>query len=92
MRKVRDLAYRSKYVVSVGSLEEKELANNMVSWLWKNGYEFRIPEPDETIDDYVDYLFALMEQITPAGRYFGTPDDSHTNLFGFFHLPDKRKR
>lgn len=88
--RAQEKMYRSRHIVSVGSLEEVDLADNFMTWLWNNGKDFRIPEIEEDLNDYVDYLFQVMEDVTPAGRYFGTPDDKRNNIFGFFPLPDKR--
>jgi len=82
---------RFKWVVSAGSLDEPVLASNFMRWLQVRGAEFRVPYPAETLDDYVDYLFQVMEDNTPEGKYFGTPDDFKTDIFGFFPLPDKRR-
>lgn len=82
--------YRFKYIASVGSLDEPVIAINFMRFLKRMKFEYRMPFPAETLDDYVDYLFKVMEDNTPQGRYFGTPSDKDTDVFGYFSLPDKR--
>ncbi len=82
---------RYKYIVSVGSLEEPVLVRNFVRYLKRRHIEFRLPYAAETLDDYTDYMFKLLEDNTPEGRYFGTPTDKDVDVFGYWHLPDKRR-
>jgi len=82
---------RYKFVVSVGSLEEKFLIKNFTRFLKRIRVPFRMPLPAETIDDYTDYLFKVMEENTPEGRYFGTPTDKAVDVFGYWSLPDERR-
>jgi hypothetical protein len=82
---------RYKLIASVGSLEEPVLVKNFVRYLKRNRIEYRMPYPAETLDDYADYLFRVMEEHTPEGRYFGTPNDEAVDVFGYWMLPDERR-
>lgn len=81
---------RYTLVASAGSLEDADIALNFMRYLKKHSIEFRMPLPAETMDDYTDYLFKVMEENTPEGRYFGTPDDDQPDVFGYWQLPDLR--
>lgn len=83
---------RFKWVVSVGSLDEIVLVKNFTAYCRVNDIAHRMPLPAETLDDYTDYMFKVMEDYTPEGKYFGTPNDLTMDVFGFFPLPDKRRR
>ena len=80
-----------KFIASVGSLEDRRIARNFMQYLHRRKIEFRMPFAAETLDDYTDYLFKVMEEHTPSGRYFGTPDDNQMDVFGYFRLPDTRR-
>lgn len=80
-----------KFIASVGSLEEPILVKNFIRSLKRRGIEYRMPYPAETLDDYTDYIFRVMEDNTPPGRYFGTPNDKDWDVFGYWYLPDKRR-
>lgn len=82
---------RYNLVASVGSLDEPDLVMNFLRYLKKHKVEYRMPYPAETLDNYTDYLFEVMEQNTPDGFYFGTPDDKQVDVFGYWLLPDERR-
>lgn len=80
-----------KFVASVGCLEDQQVALNFMRYMNRRKFVFRMPFAAETLDDYTDYLFKVMEEHTPSGRYFGTPDDNQMDVFGYFRLPDTRR-
>jgi hypothetical protein len=82
---------RADYVASEGTLEDSELLTNFMCYLERRKLPFRYGLFHETIEDYLDYLFEVMEYYTPEGKYFGTPNDHTPDVFGYFSLPDVRK-
>lgn len=82
---------RADYVASEGVLDDFELAMNFMRYLERKKLLFRYGHPHETVSDYLDYLFEVMEYYTPEGKYFGTPSDEKVDVFGYFSLPDLRK-
>lgn len=82
---------RADYVASEGTLEDLELLFNFMCYLERKQLPFRYGYPHETVADYLDYLFEVMEYYTPEDKYFGTPSDDRPDVFGYFSLPDLRK-
>lgn len=80
-------------IVSVGTLDDTELAIAFMRYLWKYSRDYRRMLPGESVEDYLDYLFVKMEELTPKFRYyFGTPSDDRPDVFGYFKLPDTRRQ